>query len=382
MAVVAQQASDYKLFSRVANYSLVSSVLEKSKDYYTWGKESSKVFAFAESSLEGGFQWLNSSVNPLWETTTYKTYAKPLLVKADSFGNSALDTVETNAKKLKTNYDNTKQVVEDRVSSVKTATYGALEQAQQKLVKPVDNYLKDSLVAKPYSFALDVTEKVVDRILPAEEAKKVEVSGPISRTTHLSFRVQQQAFSKLQNLTLRTPERLHALEYYTVDLIKYAAHTLDNGVYSLGQSVGKGVTTGTTLVKEAPKEVKEKVQKVTHDTIAALNAAIDVISTKLPTPVSSRLKQLTEAAKQEGKHELNVFTSVAQSSSKLLHDIGDTFLSYAHKGEAVPQQLLSSALSSLHKVLDSLLLLKKSVTEKEHKETNGESLADNIGASN
>jgi len=381
MAVVAQQASDYKLFSRVANYSLISSVLEKSKDYYTWGKESSKVVAFAESSLEGGFQWLNTSVNPLWETNTYKTYAKPLLVKADSFGNTALDTVETNAKKLKTNYDTTKHAVEEKVTSVKTATYGAFEQAQQKLVNPVDNFLKDSLVAKPYSYALDVTEKVVDKILPAEEPNKQQVVGPISRTTHLSFRVQQQAFAKLQNLTLRTPERLHALEY-TVDLIKYAAHTLDNGVYSLGQSVGKGVTNGTALVKEAPKEVKEKVQKVTQETITAVNSAIETLSTKLPPPVSAKFKQLTEAAKREGAHELEIFTSVAQSSSKLLHEIGDKALVYARKGEALPQQLLSSTLANLNKVLDSLRSLKKNVVEKEHKESNGESLADNIGASN
>jgi len=267
--------------------------------------------------------------------------------------------------------DSTKHLVEERVNTVKTSTYEAFETSYNKLVSPVDNYLKDSPVAKPYTLALDVAEK----FFPVEQK---ESTGPISRTTTLAVAVPTITLARLQAFS--TSERPKSVDY-TVDLLKHAAQALDNGVFSLGQTVGKGVANGTTLVKEAPKEVREKVHKATVEALAALSTAIEAINSKLPVPVSTKLKQLTEAAKQEGKAELQLFTSVAQSSSKRIQEVSNSLLAYVQKGEAVPQHLLASGLNNLYKVYESLVSLVE--TKKHEKETNGtEPSVDNIGGSN
>jgi hypothetical protein len=305
------------------------------------------------------------------ENVSYKTYAEPLLLRIDYLGTSALDTVETSATKIKTSLDSTQHLVEERVNTVKTSAYGAFETSYNKLVNPVDNYLKDSPVSKPYTYVLDVAEKY----FPAEQK---EINGPISRTTTLAVTVPTLTLARLQALS--KTERPKSVDY-TVDLLKHAAQALDNGVYTLGQQVGKGVASGTTLVKEAPKEVREKVTKATTDALAALSTAIEAINAKLPAPVSTKLKQLTEAAKQEGKAELQLFTSVAQSSSKLIQDVSNSLIAYVQKGEAVPQHLLTSGLASLHKVYESLVSFVE--TKKHDKESNGaEPSVDNIGGSN
>jgi hypothetical protein len=62
------QDPEYKLPSRLASYPAVASALETAKEYYNWGKEVSPVVAYAESTLEGGVQWLAPKVEPLLET--------------------------------------------------------------------------------------------------------------------------------------------------------------------------------------------------------------------------------------------------------------------------------------------------------------------------
>jgi len=337
------------LISRVANYSAVSSLFETSKGYYNWGKENSKVVAFAEASFEGGLQWLTPKFETVLDSATYKNYAQPLLSKADGLSLAALDTVENKAQKFKTDYDTTKEALEERVTKVKNATYSALEVAQ-KYVAPVDEYLKESVVARPFTFALGVTEKVADRLLPAEDEGEDEersLSGPISRTTHLS----QRAFSQLQNLTFRAPE--HPMQY-TVDLIKYAAHTLDEGVAA-------AVVNGTNLVREGPKEVRAKVTGATQSAVTALRSAVDSLSAQLPT----KIKQLKESAAEGKADSVALFSNVAQSGSRILHEVSSSLQTYAAKGETVPGHLLASAAGSLHKVLSSLLSLAPRVETKD-----------------
>jgi len=265
---------------------------------------------------------------------------------------------------LKNNYDATREAIEQRVTTVKKVTYGAMEQVQQKYVNPMDEYLKDSLIVRPYNIALDVTEKMVDKILPEEkEAERDQqqklILGPISKTTYLSKRIQQQAFSKLHHLSLRTPEKLNAMEY-TVDLIKYAAQALDGGVTSLNQTFSKGVEAGTIMIKEVPKEVKEKIQNATHDALAALHTAIEVISNQIPVEISSKFNQIKEATIAKGDESLSFFSQVAQTSSNLLHDVGANIGDYISRGEVIPIQILSSAYGTLHKVLDNLVSIVES----------------------
>jgi len=350
MAAVEQDPNviiDYKLASRVASYSVVSKVFDTGKDYYNWGREASPIVAFAESSIEGGLTWLTPKVEPLLET------AKPYLVKADNLGCSALDTVENTAQKIHSKYEATTSVIGGGMTTVKDVTCGTLAQVQEKVVVPVDEYLKDSVVAKPINLALDVTERVVNHYLNDGKGDKL-ARGPISKTSYLSKRIQQQAYAKLHHLSLRAPEKINAMEY-TVNLIDYASHALDSGINSVNQTVSNGIHTGTTFIKEVPKEVKEKVQSATHDALAAVHTAANVISNHIPEEISIKFQQLKQAAYHTGDTELKLFSSVAQSSSKLLREISTTIGGYVAQGEAIPFQILSKTYENLHSVIDSLI---------------------------
>jgi len=330
MATIVEQpqTSDFKLPARVASYPAVSKVIETGREYYNWGRENSFVVAYAESSLEEGIQWLESKVEPYLET------AKPLLVLADGFGCTTLDSVETNALKFKE----------------------ALEQVQQNYVTPVDEYLKDSFVARPLNIALNVTERVVDHYLPQKKEDGTLIHGPISKTTYLSKRIQHEAFAKLQHLSLRTPERLNAMEF-TVDLIKYASQALDTGLISLNQTLSKSVETGTQYIKDAPKEVKEKIQTATHDALAAITTAVETLSNQIPTEIATKFGQFREATITKGEDQVKRFYSVAGNSSKLLHELSTSISSYTSRNEVIPQQVISSSFTNLHNILDSLLTL-------------------------
>jgi len=313
---IENNSAAFTLPTKIASYGLVSSAIETAKDYYNWGKEASPVVAYAEAKVESGIQWLVPKVEPYFET------AKPYLKQADSIGTEALNKVEANIN----------------------ATKDAIGQK----VTTVDAYLKDSLVAKPLNLALDVTEKVVDHYIPEEGNNKEIVKGPISKTTYLSKRIQHQAFLKLRDLSLRAPDKLNGMEY-TVDLIKYAQEVLDNGV----KTVTRGVQNGTAMIKQTPKEVKDKIQIVSQDALAAIHTAMEVISQQIPTDIATKFNNLKEAAVSGDRFSL--FSSVAQSSSKLLQEARSTITQYLLKGEQIPQQILSSTYNNLHKVVENLL---------------------------
>lgn len=102
----------------------------------------------------------------------------------------------------------------------------------EKLVVPVDHYLKESKLALPLNKLLDVTETVVNSYILSPELKETKeeeeikamadyekYNGPVFRAGKISLKLQRQAFSKLKNLSLRTPERLKSM-VHTVDLIQ------------------------------------------------------------------------------------------------------------------------------------------------------------------
>jgi hypothetical protein len=129
--------------------------------------------------------------------------------------NATLDRVEAHAQTLKTNFDSTKEVIGQKVNVVKESYQNA-----------------------------------------------------ISKTTYLSNKVQEEAFGKLHTLSLKNPEE------YTVELIQYASQALDNGVKMISETVGKG----NSLIKEAPKEIKDKIQTATSDALAAIHTAVEILS--------------------------------------------------------------------------------------------------------
>jgi hypothetical protein len=224
--------------------------------------------------------------------------AKPLLHKADDLSNTALDKVEAQAQHLKTNYEATRDAIGHGVTFAKESYQNAL-----------------------------------------------------ARTSYLSHKAQEDAFAKIQTLSLKTPEE------YTLELIRYASATLENGVVSVNQTVSKGLETGSTLIREAPKEVKDRIQTATSDALAAIHTAVEVLSKQFPAEVATKFNTLKEYAAQGEHAPVNLFSTVAENSSKLLNEVGTTISSYVGKGEAIPQQILASSYERLQGVLDSLLTL-------------------------
>jgi len=343
MGEVASQ--DYKLVSRVSSYFVVSKVIETSMECYNWGKKSSKVVAFAETSLEGGIQWLKPKVEPLLDSPTYRTYAEPLLMKADSLGCAALDSVENRAFKLKSNYQSTKNALENGVHTAKNVTYDAFEKAQEKIVVPMDDYLKESVVATPINMALNVTESMVNRILPEdsivadkqEEEEDIKTIGPIRRTSRLS----KKAFAKLHHLSLRAPERLMSMKF-TVDLIKYSAESFDQHFSSVARSAMKKAATTTEFIKKAPKKIKEKVH---HDATAVMNVVVSVVSNRVPLSVSTRVQQLKEASIARARSLL------AQPSAKVLRHWSSVIAEYVNQKHTLARGLLSNFFSLVDKLV-------------------------------
>jgi len=345
MAEVASQ--DYKLVSRVSSYFVVSKVIETSMECYNWGKKTSKVVAFAETSLEGGIQWLKPKVEPLLDSPTYKTYAEPLLMKADSLGCAALDSVENRAFKLKSNYQSTKNALENGVHTAKNVTYDAFEKAQEKIVVPMDDYLKESVVATPINMALNVTESMVNRILPEdsivndkqeeEDEEDIKAIGPIRRTSRLS----KKAFAKLHHLSLRAPERLMSMKF-TVDLIKYSAESFDQHFSSVARSAMKKAATTTEFIKKAPKKIKEKVS---HDATTVMNVVVGVVSNGIPLSVSTRVQQLKEASIARAR------SLFAQPPAKVLRHWSSVIAEYVNQRQTLPGRLLSNLFSLFDKLV-------------------------------
>jgi len=239
----------------------------------------------------------------------------------------------------------------------------------RELNVPFDDYLKDSFIGKPLNLALDVTEKVWDHYLPEVSEKQnkagegskenhvqnhYEQYGPVTRATRLSKRARRQALTKFHDLSLRPTENLKAMNY-AVDLLQYATQTLDQGVAAVKQTFHKGVKTGNFIIYDNTT-VQEKINLVKQETLASLHAAVDVFAKQIPTPIISKihLALYSKDANQPNGDEVFIFTSVAQKSSKLLHELSSTVTQYAAKGEQIPKQLVQNTLVNLQKVLDNL----------------------------
>lgn len=186
-----------------------------------------------ESNLESTLKWIAPRVEPVLQNEMVKKNITAL----DDFTCKQMVYIE---KKV----EDTKQTIQS-LKEKATTVVGTSVQTIEASIVPVDQYLKDSMLAKPVNVALDVTESVVERILPPSEEKKSDTpAGPIIRSANISKRLQKEAYSKLKNIQLRSSDSLKSM-HYVVDLIQYAAENLDSGVKKankvIGESIHKGV---------------------------------------------------------------------------------------------------------------------------------------------
>lgn len=367
----AEGESTWTSVARVANYPTVSNLVETAKGYYNAAKEASPTANYVgeklEAGVQGSYNWIAPKVEPVLQNETVQKYAKTV----DETLNKGLDTLESRVEQLK----EVKTNLGEKVESIKATTYTVIEGA--------DSYLKDSVVGKPITAALNATEKYLPGEEPQQGDEKPSEQGPILQAARISWKIQQQALAKLKDLSLRSPDKISAMQY-TVDLIHYAATSLDNGVHAVGGKLQKGVenvTEGAKYIYEAPKQISkeasEKLVKTAHEAADALNAAITTLSQHVPKPVSERVNQTLDVLKHtketiqlkaEGV-DLTLFYNIANKGSETLHNVTQTLSEYVAKGEEVPAQVLNAATTSIYDTLDSLVAyLDKHTTAREEAE--------------
>jgi len=328
-------------------------------------------------------------VEPVIQNEHLKKYSEPLLTTVDGFGCRQLDRIENASTKIADSYCSSKQMIEQKVATVTQdikATASTLgEMAQTKLVPPVDDYLKTSVLSYPINTVLNVTEKVCDTILPAkpqeEEEMKPAEGGPVLRAGRMTKKYQKRAMTKLQNLSLRTPDQISAMKF-TVDLIQYAATQIDTSAKAAQQLVDESVHKGVEMTANLPKIVMEKNQQqitkfkaealtLTNDALSALHSAIDTLSKHVPPSVAAVplsvyevLKERTHniASRLETLKDVANFSAVAKKSAEMLREASVLIQAAADKAEAVlPPQVItifSSVLDMLNSVLPKPLMLK------------------------
>jgi perilipin-2 len=360
---------------RVMSYPTVSSMLDTAKGYYSNAKDSSYIVKKGcetlEYNIEGTMKYV---VNPVLENNL----AKPLIATADSFGCKQLDKLE----KLSEEYQPSINALKEKANSIAESSI--------KTVEPIDQYLKSSYLAKPLNVAMDITENIVDRYIPEkkQEEKKNATDdtsattteettispGPIFRSGKVAKRLQQEAMTKLSNLSLRDKDTLSNY-HYIVDLIQYAAKNLDSGVESTSKIMSDSITKGVEYSKEsvkyvsekAPKikeavteQTKEKMQTLTNDAMRAVMSAIELIGNHLPDPVTQTSHNLyTQVRALPLRIEdanMEFYSALMTKNAQKLREAGallSNSLSHLSTSTILPSSILQNVRSTLYGIYQS-----------------------------
>lgn len=394
-AVVAPQEQDhYKIVSRVISYPLVSNAWTSASQYYSAAKEKSSIVKYGCGLLESNIELGRTKlVEPVLNNEMVKKYSEPILSKVDEFGCRQLDKIESVSERIVDQYSSSKQMLETKVTTIShdiKATSSTVVEIgkhtlEEKVVPTVDNYLKNSVLSVPINVALDVTEKVCDKILPPpkveeqKEEEKASESGPVLRAGRLGKKLHSRAFAKLKDtqLALRSPEKVQSLKY-TVDLIQYAATQLDSTAKA-AQTLFNDTVQKTTNVAVAAtavivetqqknvKEVKTQVVELTASALAALHSAIDALSKQVPEPVATASHNTYESLKQkttaittqlESIKDYAQLSVVAKKSSEKLQEATVLLQQLESKVESY---LPATVVTQLHSILDTSLNLLNAV---------------------
>jgi len=383
--------SNYKLVSRVVNYPVVSNMWNSATQYYTSAKEKSTIVKYGCSIVETNLERGVKLVEPVLNNEHVRKYSEPILTRVDEIGCRQLDKIENVSEKIAESYTSSKQMLENKVATItndiKSTTNTIVEMSkhtiEEKVVPPVDNYLKTSVLSVPINAALNVTEKVVDTILPAtvEEKDKAldekivaEPTGPVIRAGKMTKKYQKRAMDKLQNLSLRTPAQISSLKY-TVDLIHYAASQIDASGKVAQEFVSDAVHKGVEITASLPKRigeqhtksvesVKKQIHELSSDALKNLNVAVESLAKYVPAPIAAVPHNTYEALKEkitqltsrlDNLKDLAHFSDVAQKSAALLRQSSEVISAAITKAEStLPPTVVHTVTTTINSALDML----------------------------
>ncbi len=291
-----------QLVDRVAHYESVSQWLQTAKDYYSSAKEKNSLLRYGCTKIESNLE----TVKNVAQSSTVLKLASPILTTADSLGCIGLDQLEKFNETYKPveKVDQLKKNASDKVYNM---TESGMQFVETRVVNPVDDYLKNSILSYPLGFALESTNKLIDVVLPGKTKKEAYVYkeekteegdvfpdvspfqfpskkektpeiGPIHRAGQISKKTQERIFQKLRHLKMRSPDAVAAM-HHCVDLINYAANHIDSGIQQ---------------IRSGP--VAEKVTQVQHQISVTRDNAVDNIKSRV-TRARDTLQDATQVVK-------------------------------------------------------------------------------------
>eukprot|EP01117_Protostelium_nocturnum_P018178 TRINITY_DN754_c0_g1_i1.p1 TRINITY_DN754_c0_g1~~TRINITY_DN754_c0_g1_i1.p1 ORF type:complete len:361 (-),score=126.98 TRINITY_DN754_c0_g1_i1:53-1135(-) len=338
-APVATQSQDeqYKLVNRVLSYPTVSHWVGVSKEYYTYAKDNSSLVKSVSENLERqvetGTKLYRERVAP-----SVGTVVSPVLSTVDTFGCKQLDRMEN----LGEVYQSSKKSLETKVVELRDSGSKYTSQLPNA-VPALDNYLKTTPYLGPVlNAALNVTERVADRVLPSVEVKegeKKENEGPVYRAANLTVRVGSGLSAGLQDLRVRTPEVSKQSLQACLNLVNKAKENLTEGVQYLESLKNLN-------------EVSEKVKGFTQESYKSLLEVYSVLSAQVPENLREKsTKTLNGLASRK---EVVAFTDVLKANAAKLQSATEALSEYIKKNEKLPNQL-ASVTDALNTVLESLV---------------------------
>jgi len=315
---------DYQLINRVLSYAPVEQLVNSTKTYYTSAKEYSPVVKSVSENLE---QRLEDSIKLVTPTVQkVNPTLQPYLTAADAFAVNQLDRAENLAESLQSS----SKAVQTRVTEVAVNSRETLE----KTVLPtVDSYLKNSTLARPLTFALDVTEKAASTILPLAEAQPTE--GPVYRAGQLTVRIGGGLSTRYNDLKTDAPQKAS-------ELIQTARQNLDKSVAAANQFV----------VQATAAHLAAVVQEYSKETITQLYAALEALSAKVPED----LKQKAAGAYEQlsNRNEVAALAEALRINGEKLQHAAEALSTYIKNNEHIPTQL-ANVTDLLTSVVENLL---------------------------
>jgi len=321
----------HDLMTRLANYTIVNSVYQQ----YNNLKNISPMLKTGLDTAESASSTLVGYAQPV---------IQPVITKLDNAlhleekANKVLDKTEELGTKVATAY----QIGKVQSENLKDAVVHNYENAKERvnnLVGAVGS-IGVNYTNKPINQLLDVTESVVDSILPPElELEPLDIheetsqadpstektptpqerleANPLPRIKQLgggvSKRVKRVALAKLQNLNFRTPSQTNAMGY-VVDLIQYTADYID--IDQKRQAL-KGVGDNLQQFFEEKKEQTAKFVSPAREIIEKQTADIEEQSVKAVVSIVSSIAHTTEVVRRQFAGQLPDYNQLQSNLAQI-----------------------------------------------------------------
>jgi hypothetical protein len=309
-----------------------------------------------------------SVVNSTWNSVVsgynavkdYSPFVKAQLEKAEAASQKVYDVAAPVIGNLNEKYKLDEKGVqalekgEKTVEGLKVAAADAKNKVVGVAVESKD--MATGLIEKhprPFNSLLDVTESIVNKILPpslqdgnqppksddAEAQKSV-----IARATNLGNNVSTRAVAKLRSINFRSPQEIAEMTH-VVDLIQYASQFID-------------VEAQKTRIQNAVDASKSAIEQVKATTEAKFDAVVSGAKAAIETaqPVKKLIEDRTAEIKDGAQRTtVAVVASIAHSTEILRRKIGSGVSQLDVNGtRAQLQQRLTEVIERTKAYTDSL----------------------------